>query len=262
MGGYTPFSVEGYTAALANLSAWTAGLTFSIRWLAPIALLGIGLAMLIRPPSFMGARARLYGLFILGVPVVIAIERTGNSQFARYYLCSAIGLLLLGAEWIAQSVKGGRIDRALCATGCALFLVTALWHNAQLIRLERGQPDRAIRLMAAEAPRGAEVDVRTYMLSAPIIVAARQADYPISVAKGCAPAEFMIVARGAHSTPTAMRCGQSMRAVGWSEATVLTGNSWVLYRAQSLQSQRSADSGRAPAAGNRRISGRAGVAQG
>ncbi len=142
------------------------------------------------------------------------------------------------------------------------FCVTALWHNAQLIRLERGQPDRAIRLMAAEAPRGAEVDVRTYMLSAPIIVAARQADYPISVAKGCAPAEFMIVARGAHSTPTAMRCGQSMRAVGWSEATVLTGDSWVLYRAQSLQSQRSADSGRAPAAGNRRISGRAGVAQG
>jgi hypothetical protein len=87
--------------------------------------------------------------------------------------------------------------------------------------------------MARNAPKGASVDIRTQQISAPIIVAAYQADYPLAVKKGCAPAEFMIVLRDPNSTRAAMRCGQAMHAIGWSEATDLTGDAWVLYRADA-----------------------------
>ena len=233
-GGYNPFSFHNYVVGLSNMETWTAGLMFPTHWLAIVALLGIGVAILVRPPDPMRSRSRLYGVLILGVPLVIFAERIGNAQFARFYLSSAIGLLLLGAEWTAQAVKGDRTVRGLWATACVLFVVTAFWHDWQIVELGRGQPDRAIRLMAGEAPRGAPIDVRTYQLVAPMIVAAQQVDYPLALAKGCAPAEFMIMARDVHSTQTVMRCGRLMRAIGWSEATDLTGDAWVLYRAQPL----------------------------
>jgi hypothetical protein len=217
------------------MGSWTAGLTFTLRPLALVALFGIGVAMLVRPPIAIGPRARLCGVLIVGVPLVIIVERIGNAQFARFYLSAAIGLLLLGAEWIAVAVKSDRIGRALCAIGCVLFAITAVWHDGELIELGRGQPDRAIRLMARDEPHGASVDIRTQQITAPIIVAAYQADYPLAVKKGCAPAEFMIVARDATSRRTTVRCGRAMHAIGWSEATDLTGDAWVLYRADGLQ---------------------------
>jgi hypothetical protein len=230
-GGYNPHTFRNYALGLSNMESWTAGLTFPLRWLAIVALLGIGGALLVRPPAAMGSRARLYGLLILGVPVMIFVERIGNAQFARFYLSSAIGLLLLGAEWTAQAFSGAKPVRALSAAAGALFLVTAICHDEQIVELGRGQPDRAIRLMAKDEPRGAEVDVRNYQLVAPMTVAADQADYPLVVTKGCAPVEFMIVARDAHSAQNVVRCGHAMHAIGWSEATDLTGDAWVLYRA-------------------------------
>ena len=230
-GGYNPHSFHNYAVGLSNMESWAVGLTFPLRWLAIVALVGIGAAMLVRPPAAMGPRAGLYGLLILGVPVVIFVERIGNAQFARFYLSSAIGLLLLGAEWAALAASDNRGLRALGAAAGALFLVTAFWHDEQIVELGRGQPDRAIRLMAADAPRGAAGDVGTYQLVAPVIVAAGQADYPVALTKGCAPAEFMIVARDAHSAQTVTHCGRPMHAIGWSEATDLTGDAWVLDRA-------------------------------
>lgn len=230
-GGYNPHTFNNYAIGLSNMASWAVGLTFPLRWLAIIALLGLGIAMLIRPPAAMGSRARLYGLLILGVPVVVFVERIGNAQFARFYLSSAIGLLLLGAEWVGQAVRANDRLRVVCGAAGVLFLTTAFWHDRQIVELGRGQPDRAIRLMARDAPNGATVDVGTYQLIAPVLVAARQADYPIALAKGCVPVDFMIVARDVRSTPTIQRCAQSMRAVGSSEATDLTGDAWVLYRA-------------------------------
>jgi hypothetical protein len=232
-GGYNPFSFGNYVLGLSNMESWTAGLTFTPRVLALVALFAIGAALLLWPPIAMGPRARLYGVLIVGVPLVIVIERIGNAQFARFYLSAAIGLLLLGAECIALAVKSDRTGRVLCAVGCALFLITAIWHDSELIELGRGQPDRAIRLMAHDAPKGASVDIGTQQISATIVVAAYQADYPLVVKKGCAPAEFMIVLREAGSTRAITRCGQAMHAIGWSEATDLTGDAWVLYRADA-----------------------------
>jgi hypothetical protein len=231
-GGYNPYRFQTYAVGLSNMEVWTAGLMFPAPWLAVVALLGVGAAVLVQAPAAIGPRARLYGLLILAVPVVIFVERIGNAQFARFYLSSAIGLLLLGAEWTAQAASGDRTLRSFYGIACVLFVGTAVWHDRQFVEVGRGQPERAIRLMAAEAPRGAQVDVATYQLTAPIVVAAEQAHYPLALAKGCVPAEFMVVARATDSTPMVRRCGRLMRAIGWSEATDLTGDAWVLYRVE------------------------------
>ncbi|HEX5258214.1 MAG TPA: hypothetical protein VFW35_05470 [Sphingomicrobium sp.] len=232
-GGYNPFTVRNYLLGLSKLDEWTVGWMFPAHWIAAVALLGTGAAILVRQPAMMASRARLYGILILGTPVVILVEHMGNAQFSRFYLCSAIAILLLGAEWTVRAVGGGAKNRALWAAACALFLASAFWHDRQFIELGRGHPERAIRLMADQAPQGAPVDVATYQFVAPMVVAARQADYPLALANGCAPAEFMIVARGPNSPDTLIRCGRAMRAIGWSEATDLSGDAWVLYRTQA-----------------------------
>jgi uncharacterized membrane protein len=152
VGGYMPFTFLDYTMALSDLTAWTLGLTFSIRWLAVVVLLAVGAWMAFRSPTWLGSRGRLYGILVLGVPVAIAVERTGNALFARYYLCSAIGLLLLGSEWVGHAFERRGVPRGLCAAAGALFLVTAAWHDGQLIELKRGEPDRALRIIAAVRP--------------------------------------------------------------------------------------------------------------
>jgi Dolichyl-phosphate-mannose-protein mannosyltransferase len=233
-GGYNPFSYGNYVVGLSNMESWTAGLVFPERPIALVALFGVGVALLVWPPVVMGSRARLCGVLIVGVPLVIFVERIGNAQFARFYLSAAIGLLLLGAEWIALAVKSDRTQRALCATASVLFVITAIWHDGELIELGRGQPERAIRLMAQDAPRGASVDIKSHQIAAPIAVAAYQADYPLAVAKSCGHADFMVVQRDADSPRSVLRCGRQMDAIAWSEATDLTGDAWVLYRAEAL----------------------------
>jgi len=245
VGGYMPFTVNDYMGALSDLAGWTLGLTFSLRWLAVVVLLVIGVLLLARPPQWLDRRARLYGVLILGVPVVIAVERTGNALFARYYLCSAIGLLLLTSEWIGHAVRKPGIPRALCAAACALFLLNAVWRDGELIALKRGEPDRAVRMIAKEAPGGAQVAIGTERLFAPMMAAAERVDYPLAEADGCAPAEFMIAVRTPSSRPTVMRCGRMMQAIAWSRTTALTGDAWVLYR-QGLQTAGPPVSGPAP----------------
>lgn len=260
LGGYIPFSFGDYSVALSNLTAWTLGLTFSFRWLAILALAGIGTAIIVRPPVSMGSRARLYGLLILGVPLVIGVERFGNALFSRYYLCTAIGLLLMASDWIGEALAKPGPQRLLCGAACALFLITAAWHDAQIIELKRGEPDRAVRIMAEEAPYGTRIAIGTEKLLAPMMTAAQRTNYPLVQAVRCAPAEYMISVREVSTTPVVSYCGRMMNAIAWSETTDLTGDAWVLYR-EDLQRRGAPVSG-PRLARDTRISGRAGVAQG
>lgn len=249
VGGYMPFTFPDYAVALSDLTGWTLGLTFSFRWVAIPVLLAIGMLLIARPPGWLGRRAKLYGMLILGVPAAIALERTGNALFARYYLCSAIGLLLLTSEWIGHVAEKPGMPRALCAAACALFLVTAVWRDSELIELKRGEPDRAMRIIAQEAPGGAQLAIGTERLLAPMMAAAERIDYPVAEAEGCAPAEYMIAVRTRSTEPTILRCGRPMQAIAWSRTTALTGDSWVLYR-QGLQTAGPPVSGPAPRRAN------------
>jgi hypothetical protein len=260
VGGYMPFSFGDYGSALSNLMDWTVGVSFGVQWIAPIALLALGALLIARQPQWLGNRARLYGILILGVPLGILIERTGNALFARYYLCSAIGILLLAADWAGHSAAKRGMQAAVCGSAAVLFLLIGLRNDAQLVELRRGEPDRAVELVAQQSPHGARMAIGTARLLAPMVVAAERVDFPLEEARGCAPAEFMIAARDSLAKPIVMHCGRPMHAIAWSETTALTGDAWVLYRG-GLPSRSPPVSG-PRLAREAPFSGRAGVAQG
>lgn len=266
LGGYEPFSSPHYAAALDDLALWSAGFGAPWPWLVPLLLGGAALLIIIRRPHWLGSRALLYALLILVVPLGIFAVHAGNSSFARYYLTSAIGLLLLMSEWIARGFAGRPAVRVAAGALVATMLVVGLYRDSVLIEADRGRPAAALTDMAALSPAGARIAFTEPRLKAVVAVAAERTGYPARFAGGCASADFLLVSQSRWASApvpaTVERCGESMQAIDSSSTIPLTGDSWILYRARTLQSSGVADSGRAPAAGNRRLSGRAGVAQG
>jgi hypothetical protein len=264
LGGYVPFDWRNFWIALNAMTGWTAGLTFIRDWVAPLFLGGAALWVGLRPPRWLGSRARLYAILILGVPLGAALVQSGNSGFARYYLTSAVGLLLLGAEWIGRGLGRKGAVRAAAAALLAVLTFSSLWRDWQLVELQRGRSDGIVAAMAQRSPNGARVALEPKRLEGALTVASIEAGYPARIAKGCAPADYVLAAqrRWERTPATIKHCGISMRAVGSSVTSTLTGEAWVLYGAENLQTAGPPVSGRPPAASDRRISGRAGVAQG
>ncbi len=264
LGGYEPFSAGRYATALDDLALWSSGFGAPWLWFPPICLGALALLVGVRRPVWLGPRARLYALLILVVPLGIFAVHAGNSSFARYYLTSAIGLLLLLSDWIARGLGGRSAMRVGAVALLATLLAVNLYRDCVLIRVDRGRPAAALADIASSSPAGARIAFAEPRLKAVIAVAAERTGYPARFAGGCAPADFLLASQSRWTaTPMVIeRCGIFMKAIDSSSTISLTGDSWVLYRARTLQSVGVADSGRAPAAGNRRISGRAGVAQG
>src|SRR6185437_13009376 len=228
-----------YTAALDDLALWSAGLSSPWPWLVPFAAGATALIIAFRRPQWLGSRARLYGLLIIAVPLAAGLVRSGNTEFARYYLTSAVFLMI-----------------TLVGVG--------LYRDLVLIGIDRGRPARPVADMAALEPSGARVAFAEPRLKGVVAVAAERSGYRARFAGGCTPAEFLLASQSRWKpTPaTVHRCGVEMDAIDSSISIPLTGDSWVLYRARRLQSIGAADSGPAPGAEESRLSGRAGVAQG
>lgn len=264
LGGYLPFDWRNFFAGLNDMAGWTVGLSLMRDWIVPLLLGAMALWIGLKPPRWLGARARLYAILILGVPLGAALVQSGNSGFARYYLASAIGLLFLVSEWIARGLTKRPAVRAAAATALAALVLVGLWRDSELIELQRGQPDGAVALMIQHSPNGARVALDPKRLEGALSVAALRDRYPLTIAKGCAPADYVFAAQLRwEPTPAAIHhCGITMRALGSSVTSSLTGEAWVLYGAGNLQTAGAPVSGRPPAASDRRISGRAGVAQG
>lgn len=264
LGGYRPFAWPEFTGALNVLLGWTLGVGAGSGFVAAALLVALGLGVWLRRPAWLGARARLYALLMLGVPLGVAVVQSGNSSYARYYLCSAVGLLLFVSEWLGHQLRDAGLRRGGAIALLALVVAAALWGDWQLIQLKRGRPDAALALIAQRSPRGARIAFEPKRLEGPLTVAAWRAGFPLAVAGGCAPADY-VVAERPDQAPTAgwlNRCGVRMRAVAVSATTPLTGDAWVLYAAGRLQTSRAPVSGPAPGARNRRLPSRAGVAQG
>jgi hypothetical protein len=256
LGGYTPFSERGYTSALDDLALWTAGLSTPVPWLAPFLIGGVALFVAVRRPDWLGSRARLYALLIVAIPLGAAIIRPGNTEFARYYLTSTIGLLLLLSEWVGR----GLADRPQVRAGAALLLATLIgvgcYRDTVALAVDRGNPAKSIADLEVLAPSGARLAFAQQRLEAVARVAAAEHHYSLRVADGCAPAGFLLAAqsRWAAAPASVQRCGVQMVAIDSSVTIPLTGDSWVLYRARNLQSFGAADSGPAPGVRNRRLS--------
>jgi hypothetical protein len=238
VGGYAPFNLKDYRDTLDQLSGWAIGLPAVALWLR-LTLIGIGaLAVALRPPPWLGSRGRLYAILILGVPLAALALRIGNTGFARYYISSLVGLLLLAAAFAGRAIDSRGPVRWATAALLLLFAWFNLAGDAQLIRLERGRPDRPVADMARLSPAGASAAVdRRY--EAIVRLAAGRARYPLHFAKKCELAEFLLVPRPLDRAPppSVARCGLRMRQLDLSTTSPMTGDAWVLYGAKSLQTR-------------------------
>jgi hypothetical protein len=252
LGGYEPFSMSRYAAALDDLVLWSIGLRAPWPWLAPICLATMAILVAVRRPEWIGSRGRLYALLILVVPVGLFAVRAGNSGFSRYYVTSAIGLLLLLSDWIARGLRGGTQTRVAAGALVATLIGVSLYRDYILILEVRGTPAAALEHVAAVAPRGARIAFAEPRLKGVVAVAANQSGYRARFAGGCSPADFLLGSQSRSVTTPALvyRCGVRMDAIDSFLTIPLIGDSWVLYRAEPLQTLGAADSGRAPAAVN------------
>ena len=242
VGGYEPFSAPHYVAALDDLALWSVGFRSPWPWLIPLALGAAALFVAARRPEWLGSRARLYALLILTVPLGLAFVRAGNTSFARYYLASAIGLLLFLSEWIARGFAQRPAVRAAAAALVVTLVGAGLYRDSLLVEADRGRPAAPLADMAALSPDGARVAFAEPRLKGVVAVAAERTGYAARFAGGCAPADFYLAARSRWSVeptiPVVERCGVRMREVDSSSAIPLTGDSWVLYARQDLAKPR------------------------
>jgi hypothetical protein len=237
LGGYEPFSAPHFAAALNDLSLWSVGLGAPWSWLVPLLLGVAAVAILVLQPHWLGSRARLYALLILAVPVGAGLLQAGNSSFARYYLASAMGLLLLLSDWIGRGLAERPPVRIAAATVAVALLAMNLYRDSQLISLDRGRPAKPVADMAALSPGGARIAFTTPRLKAVVAVAAERSGYKARFAGGCDRADFLLAAQLRWSSPpppTTTRCGITMVAIDSSVTSPITGDSWVLYRPQEL----------------------------
>lgn len=247
LGGYLPFAWRDFLAALDDLAAWTAGLSAPFPWLAPIAIAVAALLVALRPPPWIGPRGALYAILILFVPIAAMLLQPGNAGFARYYLVSALGLLLLIAETLAHAIDRKGWPRILAVAALAVVAAGNLLRDAELIRLGRGRADAAVALIAARAPAGASVALAPARLEAALRLAADARRYPLAIARGCGPAPFLIAGHGRFdpTEPMLVRCGIGYAAIASGRTPPLSGDAWTLYAATRLQSVEPPVSGRA-----------------
>ncbi len=246
IGGLHPFTYAGLGKALGQLLGFTLGPVLSPLWL--LAFAGAGTLAAFRIPR-LGHRRFLYLVAILALPALVLLLRPGNAQFARYYLVTAIALLLLASDLAGHWWRSGGWRRGALLALLGAGLVTGLWRDAVLIAERRGDPDAAVRAMAARMPGGARLRYDVERMSAVMRLAARRLDYPLHRVRGCGRADFLLAVPPSGTRPPPMftdRCGERWRAVAARSSTGLSGEGWALYAPQALQRSRTPVSGPPP----------------
>ncbi len=239
VGGYISFEWSLFGGALAELLTLTSGVGYAAQAsiYAIIAIVAIGLAILITTWQMPVERKWFYTVLILTMPVAVAVFNPGNSQYARYYLPSAIAILFIIAEWIghfAISQTRARVGMMAILTG---ILGLALVQNYQLIASQRGHPERALVAIMRAAPKGAGITISLERAHATLRVAALRQHYPLRISQAkCNTAGFHFALRSATEAPLPMlrSCGPSMRLIAFSNAIGPSGESWSLYQRQAL----------------------------
>jgi hypothetical protein len=254
VGGYSPFTADRYALALSDLSVTTLGFSFGPWWLVP-SLLGLLAAWVaVRPPRWIGRWRYLLPLLILSVPLGVGLTRSGNPEFARYYLSSAVGVLLLASVWLGRELRAPAVRNAIALLGLTIMVGGGLWGDYQLIKLRRGDPDRPLQIIAERSSHRPTVAFAEERLKAVLIAAGERRGYRFETASGCDPAEYML---GARWSPTpvrreVVRCDTTWHLVDYGNSGRLSGEGWALYRSERLQSTGVAGSGPPPARESRK----------
>ncbi len=252
IGSYTPFSLVSFGSALSSLAGLVTGLGIygDTGW-SNMAGLVILLTILVFAGRGDMDKMLICGALVLLLPFAVLIVRPGNTGFARYFLPVAIGLLFFMADQFGQlCARKGRVANCIAGfIGIGLPLV-ALVQDFQLISNRRGDVALAITALSKESPLGGVVAAPQSRALALLDVAARQARYPLQNAgKNCARAPFLFILQ----TPDPSRgslfpyCGAHWKSLASRTNIGPSGQSWVLYARQGLQSPKAAVNGPPPA---------------
>lgn len=229
-GDYKPFEILLFLHAIVEMLGYTIGWPVVSLWLIPAALILVVLA------RRAGARhLAFYRLAIVAFPVMLAVLHAGNPGHPRYYLLTAVALLLLIAETTGTMIARGGWQRAGALAALAAMLAGGLWQDVDLIRNQRGDPTPAITAMKARAPGGAVVLLDRPTGLAMLKSAAAHLRYPVYVIEtGCKPAQFLFVDRfkGEDLPLAPQRCGAPYHAIAAARARGLSGTHWTLYERQ------------------------------
>ena len=254
VGGYLPFTTLRYSVALTDLSVTTLGFTFGPWWMLPLLVGLLAAWIVVRPPRWIGRWRFLIPVLILGVPLGVGLMQPGNPEFARYYLSSTAGVLLLASVWLGRELRGPALRRAAAMAVLIVMVGAGLWGDSQLIQLRRGDPDRPLRIMAARSAHPPTVAFAEERLKAVLIAASERHGYRFKAASGCDPADYLLGARWSPSPvrTEVVRCDEKWHLVDFGNSGRLSGEGWALYRPERLQTIGVAGSGPPPARESRK----------
>ncbi|MEO6247883.1 MAG: glycosyltransferase family 39 protein [Sphingomicrobium sp.] len=235
VGSYNPFAGRDIIDGLAGMAGLTLGFDdIGLNAVAVVAAIAtIALASAVIPPAPKAAQRWLWLGLIAAMPLGVVLLQLGNSQFGRYYILSAIGLLLLlGNRLGALLTHRSSLRLAGMAVAGAIAVLFGV-RDAILISDARAQPDRPVDIIAARMPHGASILITLWRSSAPLEVAAAQRRYPLRiVGPDCAPAEYLhwpYLTR-ASVQPTLDHCGLRWQLIAQRDALPPSQENWALYR--------------------------------
>lgn len=209
----------------------------------------IGVLLLIRPPARSSLQL-LCLILVVAMPVAVVLLNLGNSQFGRYHLIAAIGLLLLIGNRIGLLIDRGGAARAVGFIALAGTLGLMFSHDRQFIAFARGAPHLPVEIMMKRSPQGASVLVTLLRSDAPLRIAALQRGYRLEVdGPRCSVTDYLLVT-GAPRTkiqPLVDHCGVSWSRIAGRETRQLSGESWALYARKGLQTGKAVANGPPPA---------------
>lgn len=245
VGDYSGFSLAGWATAMTRMVSSTLGLPDAGQWMGR----GIVVVPVVAAAvAWLGLRVRSrrsaigpFAIVAIAVfPLLFPLLQIGNSSFPRYFLLTAVAILLLVADDIAHALvqprgasRGGRRrwGGVLAMLGLGAIVVASLCEDLAQAALSRGDPGAAIATMAARAPRGAAVMVDYLRPVAVLRVAAAEAHYPLAIAGDCPARRFLQIDPSVHdrASPTIVRCGQRYRRLVVRRSARLSGVAWALY---------------------------------
>jgi uncharacterized membrane protein len=227
-GSYDPFTFHAFSSALVDMVGYTIGLPVQT-----VLLPGAAVVLVVLAPRWGATRTSLYGLAIIAFPLMLAVLQSGNPGYPRYYLLSAIALLLLIGEVIGRALATQGRARWIAAAALGAITLGSMVQNLELATDRRGDPAEAVRMLAALAPDGSTIALDRETGRALLMVAAAQQGYALRFATHPCPALPFVFAdrsRGEAPPPFFKRCGITYTPVVMAEPQGLSGTPWTLYR--------------------------------
>lgn len=230
IGSYTPFSWGDWMKALGDLTGYCVAYGLP-GWQPTAILLGFGL---------LGAwryRHEAWGAFVLlaivGLPVAVAVLHIGNAGFARYYLLTAVALLLALARLFGTMMARAGGGRWVAGGSSALLILAMAASIPMLLFNLRGDPLRAIAAMRA-AGGSATIWVPQARSRTVIESASAAARFPVAIRTApCPAAGFAYSDQGMGEPPSNLppACtGARYKVILNVHAYGLSGTDWQLWQ--------------------------------